>query len=73
VWTLTHKLAITLDAAYYMYPNWTLPQEHLVFDEVHNLFLGYFKFYLTIIAKESPYWSKASYIVEGSSGSFPAY
>jgi len=32
---------MTLVIAYYMDPNWTLPQEHLAFDKVDNLFFSY--------------------------------
>jgi hypothetical protein len=68
--TLTNKLAITSEIAYYMDQNWALRKVQLAFNEIDIPFMSFFESSLRITDQGSAYRSTANQILEGSSRSF---
>jgi hypothetical protein len=54
-WTLTNKLALMLDIAYYMNQNWVLRNMQLELDVVDSPFVSYFESSFRIIGQGSAY------------------
>jgi hypothetical protein len=68
--TLTNKLAITSEIAYYLDQNWALRKVQLAFNEIDIPFMSFFEGSLRMTDQGSAYRSTANQILEGSSRSF---